>query len=207
MAVELYFEGSPPERIWLPAKHPPATDDLLRAYAKRPVLLENEATAILQGLIPPAVGSEDEGLEYSNHHAGVVRRFCYDARHEVVAIPCTPMELVEWADRLRVALPGAFVSAVRDASAATAAASQQRGFASKPNKAPKSDAGKQLNAVWQKAAEDYAADFYLKRGRYPSKAMVARGLVADLAPATKARIERMTRNTWNPDGRANPKKR
>jgi len=90
----------------------PASPEVLRAYAHKPLLHRGEAVALLQGLTPPIPQFGNEKICYLDDYADVVQRFLQDCTARVIPVPCRPVELAAWALKLGVQLPEPFLDAI-----------------------------------------------------------------------------------------------
>ena len=82
-------------------------DPLAHEYASRSLLSLEEAVAIVQGLAPQLHGAT-LGTQYLVEHEREVKRLLRDAAAGVLAMPCSPTELAQWARAVGVVLPSAF---------------------------------------------------------------------------------------------------
>jgi hypothetical protein len=188
----------------------------LRECAMRPLLALPDAISVVQGYVPP-LGGAMTGRMCLDDYAAAVARLKADVERGVIPVPCTPTELVTWADGIAVELPPAFTEVLRvdpshgtivdTAIAAVDPASEEESASVGPEviSTPRGgvgggavDARKRFDfdSEIQALAERAAADFRAKNGRYPSKAELSAKL-AKGGNLCAASVERRIRNTWS----------
>lgn len=177
-------------------------NEVFAAYAEKAMLLRGEAVAILQGRAPPVPRFEDECIYFTEEHMGVIQRFLGDAERGDVRSPCQPAELVAWAESVRVVLPKAFADVVHARQVANRGGNTGD-YAFGPDLDPFATDREEADQAHQiqTAAYDGALELRKKLGRWPTKEEVAKKIHQDYGRSA-ARVVRLIRNTWKPDGRS-----
>jgi hypothetical protein len=165
-----------------------ASAEVLHDYAMKPVLHKAEAVAILQGFRPPLGAVGNEKIFYLDDEAGAIERFLVDSRGGRLPSPCTPRELVAWADALSFSLPAAFKSAVPTVAPKPDELSRPEGNAA---------SDKELNADVQAVMDRHARVFFEKNKRHAKKSELVRAVAREVG-LSASRVERVTRRTWVP---------